>query len=67
LKFDPEKMMRPAQGFNFKRIAVRDFVTLQIASELKLPEEPDQYWTKEQWAALRKQGQDRLARQNLPD
>src|SRR5262249_16127665 len=50
---DPEMFKGPHAGFTFRSLAVRDLAAMEIASILKMPDQPDSDWTAEQWEKLR--------------
>ncbi|WP_088258149.1 hypothetical protein [Fimbriiglobus ruber] len=54
-------------AYNFPRLAVRDFVAMEIASLLKLDDLPDTRWTAEDWSRLREKVRTKLAAERLPD
>ena len=60
------KFSGPCAAFKFKKITVRDFAALEIASILNLSDDPDDFWTPHQWRDLRESVQRKLALEKLP-
>lgn len=56
---------RGSAAFSIPEISMRDFAAMQIAAMLNFPDDPDKFWTLEQWAALRKKVQDRLSAEKI--
>ncbi len=50
-----EKYDGPCAAFTFGKIEVRDFAAMKIASILDVGDQPTEFWTKDQWAQLRRQ------------
>jgi len=59
---NPKMFEGPHAGFMFTRLEVRDLAAMQIASILKMPDQPDKDWTPEQWEKLRKKVKEALKR-----
>ncbi len=65
---DPQKYTGPCAAFTFKKISVRNYVAMTLASLiLKTDDYPDDSWTPDKWEILRKEVQLQLAKRNLPD
>ncbi|PYJ61339.1 MAG: hypothetical protein DME24_06615 [Verrucomicrobia bacterium] len=64
---EQSKFKGPCAAFTFPRITVRDFVVLQIASILGLPDRPNELWTPSQWTELLRKVRSRLADETLPN
>ncbi len=56
----------PCAAFTFPQIQVRDFAAMKIASILDMDRHPDEFWTSENWRALREEVRSRLASEDLP-
>jgi hypothetical protein len=57
----------PHAGFTYDTLSVQNFVAQKIASILKVPGQPADYWTVKQWAPYRKQVEQALKKLTLPD
>ena len=57
----------PCAGFTFPKIEVRNFVATKIASLLSMPDEPTEFWKKQDWAQFRARVEERLKSEELPD
>lgn len=57
----------PCAGFTIPRLAVRDLATMKLASLLGMKEAPDEFWTNDQWGALRQEVAKHLKDQKLPE
>jgi hypothetical protein len=64
---DPVKYAGPCAEFTIKKIVVHDFAALKIASILRMPDNPDEFWTSLQWTDLRKKVRERLVAEKLPN
>jgi hypothetical protein len=60
------KFQGPCAGFTIPRLAVRDFAALKLASLLGMKEEPDEFWTEDQWSELRQNVAEHLKDRDLP-
>jgi hypothetical protein len=63
---DKTKFEGPCAAFTIPKITVRDFAAMKIAEILGLEESPDEFWTSNQWEALRKKVSAKLAAEKLP-
>ena len=57
----------PCAGFTIPRLAVRDLAAMKLASLLGMKETPDEFWTNDQWADLRRKVKEQLKDQKLPE
>ena len=65
---DKHKFDGPCAAFTFKKICVRNYVTMKLSSLiLDTDDHPDDSWTQKQWDAFRNQVQLKLADHKLPD
>jgi hypothetical protein len=63
---DAAKYDGPCAAFTLGKIQVRDFVATKIASILDFPEQPDEFWTADQWSQLRNKVRTALKSEKLP-
>ena len=56
----------PCAAFIFRKIQVRDFAAMEIASLLSFDEQPTEFWTDDQWAQLRSKVRTALSKHKLP-
>lgn len=62
---DDERFSGPCAASTIPRIAVRDFAAMQIASIMRLPERPDEFWTFAQWRDLRRKVREKLTEEKI--
>jgi hypothetical protein len=54
-------------AFTFRRIEVRDFAAMAIASILIMDDAPDEFWTPAEWTAFRERVRKKLSAEMLPN
>ncbi len=64
---DRSQFEGPCAGFTIRRLAVRDFAAMKLASLLAMNEAPDEVWTDTQWEALRRKVTEVLAKRQIPE
>jgi hypothetical protein len=57
----------PCAGFTIPRLAVRDLSAMKLAALLGMKEAPDEFWTNDEWAELRRKVKEHLKDQKLPE
>ena len=60
------KYAGPCAAFTFRKIQVRDFAAMKIASILRIQKRPTEFWSADQWTQLRNSVQAALKKEVLP-